>query len=782
MNMPPNSPALPRIASGDLQPSARDVLRLLRNHLWEVIGIAAAITAIAVAYALLATPIFSSDVLVRVDAPEANAFGIAPQGQVMTQPTAPPTDAEIAIMQSRSVLEPVIQQYKFDVVAQPHAFPILGALAAKFATAGQPARAWFGLDSFAWGGEQIDIGSFNVPEQMEDEKFELKALDNKQYALFDESGNQVLTGTVGQAAQADGISLMVNQLVARPDTRFTVSKSNAVNTVTRFQRDLKVVDDGKDTGVVRITYDNSNAAVATGVANGIAQSYIAASIASHQATDGKTLAFIQQELPRLHSDLAQAETDLSAYQTSSGSMQPATEAQAYLQGGIDYQKQIALLQLQRTQLLSRFTPDSPDVHNVDQQIAQLNSAKQGFDSRFNSMPVSERKNADLTRDAKVADSIYVAMVSKAEELSVRRAGTTGNAHIVDTALRPSRPLTPKQPMIIAGGVGVGLIIGVLFVFVRRHVFAGVTNPMFVEHYLNVPLFGSIAYSGYQTQLEAKKITDSTVPAARQLDWKPTEEAPQARHAMGPRIALARTAASSLPASAHRLLARSFPQDPSIESMRIVRTALRLEMVHAPNKVVTLTGPTPATGKSFIAANLAALLAEAGTRVLLIDADMRRGHLAEFFGQSNAGGLVEVLRGDLPLRNAIRPVGIENLSLLSCGTYPSNPSELLARSGFGQMLASLELQYDMVIIDTPPFLPVTDAAIIANQAGVTLLVLRSGMQTKQELEDTVRGLDRTGARLVGAVFNGVPAQSGVKPAYGYVARHRPEPGASAAKAA
>ena len=252
--------------------------------------------------------------------------------------------------------------------------------------------------------------------------------------------------------------------------------------------------------------------------------------------------------------------------------------------------------------------------------------------------------------------------------------------------------------------------------------------------------------------------------------------------MGPRIALARTAASSLPASAHRLLARSFPQDPSIESMRIVRTALRLEMAHAANKVVTLTGPTPETGKSFIAANLATLLAEAGTRVLLIDADMRRGHLAEFFGQSNAGGLVEVLRGELPLRNAIRPVGIENLSLLSCGTYPSNPSELLARSGFAQMLATLELQYDMVIIDTPPFLPVTDAAIIANQAGITLLVLRSGMQTKQELEDTVRGLDRTGARLVGAVFNGVPAQSGVKPAYGYVARHRPEPGANAAKAA
>jgi tyrosine-protein kinase Etk/Wzc len=736
-----------------------DVLRLLRAHLRELAGITLLAVAAALLYVVFATPIYSSDVLVRVDAPEPNAFGVAPQGQVLTQPAPPPTEAEIAIMQSRSVIEPVIHQYKFDVVATPRRLPLLGMLSAKFATPGRPARAWFGLDRFAWGGEQIEVASLSVPPLLEDEKLRLKTLEGGRYVLLDSTGQTLLSGTVGQPAQGNGITLLVRQLVARPGTEFTVIDSNAVNTVHRFQRGLTVTDDGKDTGVVRITYRDSNAAVATGVANGIAQSYIAAAIASHQATDGKTLDFIQQELPRLRSDLEHAEAELSSYQSTSGSMQPSTEAQAYLQGGIDYQRQIALLQLQRTQLLENFTPDSTQVRNLDQQLAQLNAAKHTLDARFDSMPSSERTNADLTRNAKVAESIYVSMVSKAEELSVRRAGTTGNAHIVDVALRPSRPVAPNVPLILAAGLMLGLLGGCAYVFVRHQVFGGVTSPTFLEQYLSVPLFGALAHSRAQAALEAHGLPrhGGAAPAPRMAAVDDDAPLPSAG---ARRITLA-TASSvplSRPASAHHLLAHSAPQDAAIEALRRVRTALRFELNGAPNKIVALTSPTAGTGKSFVAANLAVLQAEAGSRVLLIDADMRAGRLAWYFGQTNAGGLVDVLRGDLQLRSAMRTVGIARLSFISSGSYPHNPSELLMMPSFDQLLGGLEPQFDMVIVDTPAFLPVTDAAIIANQAGATLLVLRAGMQTKQELEDTVRGLDRTGARLAGAVFNGVPARS------------------------
>ena len=805
------SPAFPRVVTaGERQPSAGDIVRLIRAHIGQVLGIAACIAALAVSYAFLATPIYSSDVLVRVDPPEPNAFGVAPQGQILTQAVQPPTEAEIAIMQSRSVIEPVIQQYKFGVLAVPHAVPVLGALTKLFAKPGVP--IWpslrldpglgIDLDSYAWGGEQIGVASLTVPAQLEDKKLDLKALDNGRYQLFDAAGRLLLSGTVGQPAQGDGVSMLVQGLVARSGTRFDVSGSNEVNTIHRFQSGLTVSDDGKDTGVVRITFSNRDPVVATGVANAISQSYIAASIESHQGTDGKTLAFIQQELPRLRNDLQQAETDLTQFRTSSGSMEPVAEAQSYLQGGIDFQRQIALLQIQRTQLLQNFTPDSTQVHNVDQQLAQLNGYKQKFDARFSSMPASERENADLTRRAKVAEAIYTSMVSKAEELSVRRAGTTGNAHIVDQAVRPSLPIKPNRVLVIAGGIGLGLIVAIAYVFVRYQVFGRVTDPMYIEQYLSVPLFGSLGFSRAQAGLETSLEPPRSLQSESRAEWNQSgsqsrsqsgnqggtdsasDEVPM-RPGWGARIGVARTMnlTASLPPSAHRLLARSFPHDAAMESLRRVRTALRFEMAHVPNKIVVFTGPTAATGKSFVAANLAVLQAQTGSRVLLIDADMRCGRLASFFRQFNAGGLADVLRGSLPLRSAIRPVGIANLSFMACGAYPANPSELLMTRTFSQLLGELDAQFDMVIVDTPPFLPVTDAAIVTPQAGATLLVLGSDMQSKKQVEDTVKGLDRTGAHLVGAIFNAMPTRQGAGP-YGHDlnTRYVYEPRVDAASAA
>ncbi|MDI7065386.1 hypothetical protein QMO17_29470, partial [Klebsiella pneumoniae] len=121
---------------------------------------------------------------------------------------------------------------------------------------------------------------------------------------------------------------------------------------------------------------------------------------------------------------------------ASQSMQPTSEAQAYLQGGLDIDKQIASLQIQRTQLLDRYTPDSRWVQTADRQIAQLQDAKAQFDSHFNGRPSAERQSVDLMRAQKVEETIYLGMVQKAEQLQVRRASTTGGAHIVDPAIRP----------------------------------------------------------------------------------------------------------------------------------------------------------------------------------------------------------------------------------------------------------------------------------------------------------------------------------------------------------
>ncbi|RDU97473.1 capsular biosynthesis protein [Trinickia dinghuensis] len=743
------------------QMSARDVTRLLRDHLFEVFGITLAVTALALAYVFIATPVYEADVLVRVDQTEPNALGLSSlngqQGQQYAPP-APSPAAEMAVMQSRSVLEPIIDKYRFDVTITPKTMPVLGYIANKLATPGQPSRAWFGMGSYAWGGEQAHISQMSVPHSLEERDLTLIAKDGGTYELRGPSGT-ILTGKVGQLEQStNGVSILVSQLVARPGTQFGVKHWAMLDAIKRFSNDLKVTDKVKDTGLVQIAYTDSHPGMAAEVANAISAQYMATAVAAKQRNDTATLAFINKELPRLHATLEEAERAQSSYQTSAQSMQPTTEAQAYLQGGIDFDRRIADLQIQRTQLLDKYTPDSRWVRNIDEQLSQLQAQKNQFNSRFNAMPASERKNADLARNAKVAEQVYLGMTQKAEELSVRRASTTGGAHIVDEAEVPFRPVKPEPLIILPGGVVLGLLLGMTSVFVRRHVMTGVTDPLFVETRLGVPLMGEVFYSQQQVRLDheigalqRRSLASRSAPGKSQGQGSASNT--PARLAQRQEPTDGRVAATG--AGVSKVLADRYPDDPTIEAMRSVRTALSLDLAHAPNNIVMMAGPTPSAGKSFVAANMAVLHAEVGARVLLIDADMRNGHLAYFFGQPNRGGLSEVLKGAMRPHEALRRTSVEGLTLMSCGSRITNPAALLMRQGFRDILQQFSHEYDLVIVDTPPFLVVTDAAIIAGDAGATVLVLRSGMQSEEEIAETVRKLERSEARVAGAVFNAIP---------------------------
>lgn len=742
----PSHSLSPPIANEHGQLTGKEMLNLMHDHLWEILNVIGIVVALAVVYLLVATPIYSADVLVRVDPPEQNALGIAIQNQETLPPPAPAPSAEMAVMRSRSVLEPVIERYRFDVSVKPRTIPLLGDLAEKLATPGQPAAPWLGLKSFAWGGERLQIANLDVPQDLEEEKLSMVVLDGGQYELRGPSNEVLLRGAVGKPANSNGVSMLVAQLVARPGTSFEVIRWNSLDAVKRFGDVIKVTDKVKDSGLIEIQYSDSNRAKAVEVTNALAKQYLATAVASRQSNDSQTLAFINGELPRLLADLRRKEEALRNFRASSNSMQPTSEAQAYLQGGIDFDRQIATLQLQRTQMMEKFTPDSRWVQNIDIQLAQLNKAKAAFDGRFSAMPSSERNSVDLARDAKVAETIYMGMVQKAEQLSVRRASTTGGAHIVDAAIRPLHPTKPSRPIVLGGAVALGLISGMFLVFMRRHVMTGVTDPLFVERRLSVPVIGEILFSQQQAQLAR----DAHGAARKALPTSPFWRDSLEDHPFD-----SNAGATALDSVGTKVLAARFPNDPSVEALREVRTALARDLAHAPNNIVMFTGPTPSAGKSFVAANLAVLHAEIGSKVLLIDADMRRGHLASYFGMSNRGGLSEVLSGRIPVRNALRHVGVHGMSFLACGERPNNPAALLMKKTFRDLLDRLSKQFDLVIIDTPPILAVTDASIIASEAGATMLVLRSGMQSEDEIADTVKKLERTEGRIAGAVFNAIP---------------------------
>jgi tyrosine-protein kinase Etk/Wzc len=762
---PSNSlPVAPEVERGQL--TAREMLNLMRDHIWEIVAATVAVFLLAVAYQLIATPVYSADVLVRVDPPEPNALGLALQTQEALPPPAPSPSTEMGVMRSRTVLDPVIDRYRFDISIKPRRIPIIGDIADKFSTPGEPNGAWLGLKSFAWGGEVVKVGYLNVPQNLEEEKLDLIALGDGAYELLGPSGEFLIKGAVGKPAEVNGISVLVNQLAARPGTHFEVIRWNSVDATKRFMDVVKITDKVKDSGLIQIEYADKSPSKAAEVANALGQQYLAAAIAGRQLNDTQTLNFIKGELPRLLADLRKSEEALKSFRAKSNSMQPTTEAQSYLQGGLDLDRQIASLELQRTQLLDKYAPGSRWIQSVDTQLAQLKKTKSEFDGRFQGMPASERESVDLIRAQKVAETVYMGMVQKAEQLTVRRASTTGGAHILDTAVRPHRPVKPDPLIVLPGGFVLGLVAGVFIVFMRRHVLVGVTDPRYVERRLSVPVVGEVLFSHQQSLLDRglPAAARKTLPGAAGRGALPTQ-----RGAEGGEAATGEKIDPSFGTSGNKILAERFPHDASVEALREVRTAMARDLAHTRNNIVMVTGPTTSAGKSFVAANLATLHAEAGARVALIDGDMRRGHLAAFFSQSNRGGLSEVLAERIPLRDALRQVGIDGVTFMSCGARPENPAALLTRPRFREVLQRLSNHFDMVIVDTPPFLAVTDASIIANETGASLLVLRSGMQTEEEIADTIKKIERAGGRVAGAVFNGIPLRRSTRN-YGYATNY------------
>jgi non-specific protein-tyrosine kinase len=217
-----------------------------------------------------------------------------------------------------------------------------------------------------------------------------------------------------------------------------------------------------------------------------------------------------------------------------------------------------------------------------------------------------------------------------------------------------------------------------------------------------------------------------------------------------------------------LVTAAFPTATAAEAFRSLRTSVKFLSVDREVRVVQITSPSPGEGKTVVAANLATVFAQAGDRVVLVGGDLRRPRAEEVMGVPLTPGLTGVLIGEVSLPQAIRPVdGVPNLSVLPAGYPPPNPSELLSGERARRLIDVLAQTYDLVIIDCPPVLPVTDALVLARMADTTLLVTSANKTSRRGLDRTVELLQQVGAPLVGVVMSSLSkdATYGHEP-YGY----------------
>ena len=320
------------------------------------------------------------------------------------------------------------------------------------------------------------------------------------------------------------------------------------------------------------------------------------------------------------------------------------------------------------------------------------------------------------------------LLSKTQELDIVRAGTVGNVRVVDAAaVDTTEPVKPKKALIAVVATLFGGFLAVAIVLVQKAMHRGVEDPTEIES-IGLPVYASVPYSDFQDKLTGFN-------RARKVKDKPKS-----------------------------ILAVDNPADLSIEALRSLRTSLHFAMMEAKNNIIAISGPSPGVGKSFISVNLATVLAQSGKKVLIIDADMRKGYLQTQFGMKWDDGLSDLLSGRLNLEQVTKTSQVEGLDVITRGQIPPNPSELLMHSNFSKMVAAVSDKYDIVIVDTPPILAVTDPAIVSAHAGSTLLVTRFGQNHLREIELTRNRFEQNGIAEKGVVFNGVVRKA--SNAYGY----------------
>ncbi|WP_043693913.1 polysaccharide biosynthesis tyrosine autokinase [Luteibacter sp. 9133] len=699
----------------------------LLDHKWLIVAITGVFFVIGVLYTLLATPIYQATAVVQVEQKTPSLPGLSDLSQSLGT-TASQAVTEIALITSRLVVGQTVDDMRLNVQALPQRMPVIGDYLSRGHKPGQLGKPRFGLSRYGWGGEVVDIFKLDLPDPTMGGKFELRAEDNHQFSLYDDDGKRVAQGAVGQLINGKGVTVQIRQLVANPGTRFDVVVQPALTTTTKLQTDVVALEQGNDSGIIGLTYNNADPELARKVLEHVTTAYVRQNVERNSAEAASQLQFVKDQLPKVRQDLDKAQAAMNAFQTQSHSVDLSMQTKGLLDQIVGVENNIQQLHMQEADIDRRFTHDHPAYKALQQQMGQLQAQKDKMQKEVGALPDTQQQLLKLNRDVQVSSNTYTSLLNQAQQLDIARAGTVGNVRIVDkAAVDPNVPVQPRKALIVIIATFLGAFLALAFVFLKQILNRGIEDPALIED-LGLPVYASVPLSSGQS--------------ARSI---------RTRHKHGAR---------------GPLLAISDPADLAIESIRSLRTSLHFARLEAKNNILMITGSSPFAGKTFVSANLAAVIAQAGQRVLLVDGDMRRGTLHQLLGVKTGRGLSDLLVGKAELADVVQKGPTENVDFISRGQVPPNPSELLMHQHFTRFIEAVVPAYDLIIIDTPPILAVTDAAVIGHHVGTSLLVARFGLNKQRELALAKQRFEQNGVELKGAIFNAVEKRTAGYSEYAY----------------
>lgn len=511
----------------------------------------------------------------------------------------------------------------------------------------------------------------------------------------------------------------------------TLQEANEI--VNKFHKSISTRE-VSETNLIQIIVRSSNPQRAALIADEAADVYVEYDLERKIKQTRQVRQFIEKQLATVEARLESTENELKKLKEEGRATGVA----------LSLEDRVTDLQSSLLEMLTRFTEKHPNVIKVREQIQHLKD-------QLETLPDDELEFVRLTRDLNINEKLYGTFRQKFEEARIAEAEKTGDASIVDYATVPKFPVRPNKKTGSLLGIVLGLLLGLVMSFVVEGMDTSIGTIEDVESLLKLPVLGVVPH----VKSEEK----------RELAW----------WKMGP-LAPKSTRIDDIKV---RLIVHDEPKSPIAESYRTLRTNLKL--TESNRKTILVTSAGPKEGKTTVMVNLALTAAQMGNKVLLLSTDLRRPALYQTFAIKREPGLSEILSHTIKWQDAVKSLsdmlidgmgfdeimktpGLGNLSVITSGHIPLNPSELLGTKEMSSLMEEVKTKYDVIFFDSPPILPITDAIILAPKVDGVVIVYEIGRTARGALLRAKNQLEVSGAKVLGIVLNHIKPETEMYPTY------------------
>lgn len=622
-------------------------------------------------------PIYKVDALLQIETKNNKNMGMM-GGLSNLFATASPAETEIELINSRQILGDAVEKMHLQYIATPVN----------------------SLDRLLQHEGRVDINQFEVPWSfvpVEEKRgpWILAAKDSLSFDLFDHNNNLVLSGVPGQTYKVpysgDSLTFSVLKMNVKAGQKFEVVKIERLDAIAAFKSAFEVKERGKKTGILEFSYKDIYPDRATEILNEVASTYLQQNVEQRNAEAQKTLEFLEKQLPEVKAQMDSSLLKFNTYRNKVGSVDINAETRLVLEKRTRLQQELLTLQQKKQDAVRLFQPEHPTVKTLEEQENALKRELMSNSSEAKKLPATQQEVLKLTNEVDLSKVMYTTMLNNIQQLKLVSAGEVGSVRIIDFAEQVTRPAKPNKKLIICAALFLGFLLGAAIVALKSKFSNGVRDAHFIERETGFSVYAKI-------------------PKGNPNGTKGT-----------------------------RPLAVVEPDDVAVESLRALRSSLEFSMEDGARQIIGVSGLIPGVGKSFISVNLAALCAGLGKKVILIDADLRKGRLHKEFGIKRGNGLSQVLLHEVEAKDVIHDTEVENLFVMPCGNVPSNPSELLGSKHYTNLIEDLEKQYDLIIVDTPPIMLVTDAALACKVASQIVMVIEYNKHSIDAIQDGMKQL-------------------------------------------